>query len=631
MGVHIVRAANCTNGLYLSPKMGVSVDSLQPLSITWDPSCLPSTPELDIYLYAPNSASPRIHVWQGVSLSRNSYTATLFPRWWNSTSSVNLQLIIVSSGDPPFMSTFPAGPVFTATYAPPNGGIPLVADTSQIDSGITPVNDLANQKHRTISAKAAAGVLVPLLFIVIGIVLYIKFKRSKSILKRRAWTEKLDQRMSTISTDWKSVSAAGATAAIRNSMAVGSRNSSFSFGALRPLSTAAVEGEDIQEKNSHIRTGTGVGLRNPNALSRSSEHPSSVRVSRVSFADQARPSTESRRTRAFHSAYVPPVPALPKSSDDVVDPQPFSPLQTAGALSLTQEDIRARVASNANGTNAKNNGSLGGDELLPALSSMSSPCLLFHYSGLTLVKKVMRTGINQGQPDDYLLPTSPSTLSPPSPTHPKSLSKSHSTTLSITTSFPTPPSTYPSRFSTTPIQQPLPASVLSPDEMLRAYAARKKSLADAASAGIRLSGSGSSSSVGVSPMTNPASPGAQTVSSIHATGMRVAYHTNVTTPLGDSASGSQNTNNPFVSSSLHISTPSSSDRAQYAIGDVEEDEEHYHHQQQPQPLEDAVDEYDYAYAYAYDTPQQVEGEGEVDVGFAGRGAFGYHHQNQHLA
>jgi hypothetical protein len=240
----------------------------------------------------------------------------------------------------------------------------------------------------------------------------------------------------------------------------------------------------------------------------------------------------------------------------------------------------------------------------------------------------MRTGINQGQPDDYLLPTSPSTLNPPSPTHPKSLSKSHSTTLSITTSFPAPPSTYPSRFSTTPIPQPLPASVLSPDEMLRAYAARKKSLADAASAGIRLSGSGSSSSVGASPMTNP---GAQTVSSIHATGMRVAYHTDVT-PLGtsgDSASASKNQNNPFVSSSLHVSTPSSSDRAQYAIGDVEEDEEHY----QQQPLGDAMDEYDYAYAYAYDTPQQVqdEGEGEVDVGFAGRGAFGYHHQNQHLA
>ena len=249
----------------------------------------------------------------------------------------------------------------------------------------------------------------------------------------------------------------------------------------------------------------------------------------------------------------------------------------------------------------------------------------------------MRTGINQGQTDDYLLPSSPPThnnpISPPSPTHPKSLSKSHSTTLSIATSFPVPPSTYPShssRFSTTTtqIQQPLPASVLSPDEMLRAYAARKKSLADAASAGIRLSGSGSSSSVGASPMT----PGAQTVSSIHATGMRVAYHTNVT-PLGDSASGSKNTNNPFVSSSLHISTPSSSDRAQYAIGDVEDEELEQQYQHQHQELEGGADEYDYAYAYAYDTPQpvHVEGESEVDVGFAGRGAFGYHHQNQPLA
>ena len=47
------------------------------------------------------------------------------------------------------------------------------------------------------------------------------------------------QHMSTISTDWKSVSVAGANAAIRNSIAAGSRSSSFAslFDALTSFGT----------------------------------------------------------------------------------------------------------------------------------------------------------------------------------------------------------------------------------------------------------------------------------------------------------------------------------------------------------------------------------------------------------
>lgn len=252
----------------------------------------------------------------------------------------------------------------------------------------------------------------------------------------------------------------------------------------------------------------------------------------------------------------------------------------------------------------------------------------------------MRTGLDKTpKDDDYLLPNSPPTNpitlpTPPSPTHPKPLSKSksHTTTLSITTSFPSPPASHPSL-----AMQPLPATVLSPDEMLRAYAARKKNLADAA----RLSAYAASASPGAGVVSGNI-PGVQTVSSIHATGMRVAYHTDVTpTRTSDDSSpspapASTMKHNPFVSSSLHISTPSGSDRARYAIGDVEDD------QGQQGEVEDE-DAYDYAYAYSYGAPQDIGmGDGgenadaqaqavtEVDVGFAGRGAYGYH-QNQHLA
>ena len=359
--------------------MGASIDSLQPLPVSWDPSCLSSAQEIDLYLYAPNSATPRIHVWEHIATTRAKYTAQLMPRWWNATSSQQLQLIIVPTGDPPFMSKFAAGPVFTATYtAPSSGPVPAAADTTQVDSGITLVNDVANTNEKSSSGKkAAAGVLIPLLLILLGVAAYIKLKRNREQAKRRAWTEKIDTRMSTISTDWKSVSAAGAQAAIRNSIAVGNRNSSFSFGAIRPLSSADIDEKEGEKRPiSTMRTGTGVGLRNPNALSqvRTSERLSRVsfatdqpRVSRVSFADQPRPSTETRRTnRPFHSAYVPPVPSLPMDREDL------SPKQTAGPLSLTPDDIKARIAAAANGKTK--NGSVSGsefDEVLPALSRTS--------------------------------------------------------------------------------------------------------------------------------------------------------------------------------------------------------------------------------------------------------------------
>jgi hypothetical protein len=379
----------CPNGLYLSPKMASTVDSIaQPLNISWDPSCL-AAPEVDIYLYAPKSARPRIHVWEHVALSRGSYSAQLMPRWWNSTTSQQLQIIIVPTGDPPFMSAFPAGPVFNATYSPTGSTPPPAADTSVVDSGVTPVNDLAHEKasKSALSSRTAAGVLVPLLLIALAAFAYITWKRRKEQHKRMAWTEKIDKRMSTISTDWKSVSAAGAQAAIRSSMAA-NRNSSFSFGAIRPNSTVDPDSSDYS--NPAIRSGTGVGLRNPNALSSARNSTTSTRVSRVSFAPDPRvsrvsfaESTDSSNrknvsSRAFHSAYIPPVPALPDGITSVYfpdkpqekDKDSLSPRQTAGPLTLTSDDIKARIAASASGRPHKGSVSALDVEMLPALTSM---------------------------------------------------------------------------------------------------------------------------------------------------------------------------------------------------------------------------------------------------------------------
>ena len=65
--------------------------------------------------------------------------------------------------------------------------------------------------------------------------------------------------------------------------------------------------------------GPGVGLQNLTALSSTKRvsHVSFARTSRLSFAADPRPSGESHWTRAFQSANIPLVPALP--SDDVSD------------------------------------------------------------------------------------------------------------------------------------------------------------------------------------------------------------------------------------------------------------------------------------------------------------------------
>jgi hypothetical protein len=378
----------CPN-FYISPVIGQVVNALVPLPITWNASCL-SVPAIDIYLYSPDAALPRIHVWEGVASSRGTYNATLVPSWWNSTSSQNLQISIVNSGEPPFLSAMPGGPVFDATYSAPASGAP--PSTSQVSSGITQVNDLANANKSMSAGKKAAAVLVTLLFLALGIAAYIKYKRFKGKKERKRWTEAVDKRMSTISTDWKSVSVAGANAAIRNSIAIGNRSSAFSFGAIRPSSTFAVESGD-DEKRSISQMRTGVGLRSPGKTSVSSSDRVSrvsfapdTRVSRSSLADsrpsyESRPSGESRRTRAFHVGYVPPVPSLP---DDLSliggggcggsDMGSLSPRQSQGPLALTPDDIRTRIAANKQPrsitpSEMSSNSGNDIDEVMPALRS----------------------------------------------------------------------------------------------------------------------------------------------------------------------------------------------------------------------------------------------------------------------
>ncbi|KAI6127174.1 hypothetical protein F5141DRAFT_1249938 [Pisolithus sp. B1] len=295
------RESCTTGGFYTNPTTGMTVSSSDNFNISWDTSCLSGTSAVDIYLHR-TPTKPR---WN--------------PKWWNDSSSIQLQLSIVTSGTQPFLSPFPAGPVFTATYtAPTSGSTPADANLSTPDT-VTYVNNFPTPSSLT-SGKIAAGVLVPLFFIGLGVAYYIKMSRAKAKEKTQRFSQAIDRRMSTISSDWKSISVAGASAAIRNSIAVpgGARASSaFSFGSIRPI--------------------------------------------RVSFAADVRPSMESRRTvasRAFHVGHLPPLPMRQDSND-------LSPIQTEGAFSLTPEDITARISGETTGQARPSM-----DEVWPSLTMM---------------------------------------------------------------------------------------------------------------------------------------------------------------------------------------------------------------------------------------------------------------------
>ncbi|KAJ7032682.1 hypothetical protein C8F04DRAFT_1396522 [Mycena alexandri] len=333
-----------TGAFYSAPALGSTVDSLTPLNVTWDPTlnCLPGSPSLvDILLYAPGSVTPVMHTWSGVPYAAGAYTVSLLPKWWNATAYCNLQLMVLPASTPAFLSTIPAGPVFNATYTAPATGIPPAADLTQgsNNGGMTVVGGVST--HSLSPGKKAAAVILPLLFVLLLGLAYLKISRAKGAAKRSAWSEKLDKRMSTISQDWKAITPGGAKEAVRQSIAH-SRNSVFAFGAIQP---GAVEGEpvvmgekatvrggsiEISEKDLPRTSlgsgvGVGVGARRPRTHATPPDRTSRA----VSFADAAHPrpsvsSAYSRGSRAFHTAStyndfadgedLPPVPALPSPS-----------------------------------------------------------------------------------------------------------------------------------------------------------------------------------------------------------------------------------------------------------------------------------------------------------------------------
>ncbi|PWN42546.1 hypothetical protein IE81DRAFT_313388 [Ceraceosorus guamensis] len=334
-------AANCAaGGLYLAPAADATVPSANKTTISWDNSCLDkSIDKIDVYVYAPGSqsASLPIHAYVGIPANRGSYDIKLAPKWWNATSNVDLQLNIVKSGNEPWDSSNPSGPIWHATYAAPlDGSAPpddavLGGSDSKIDSV---VSVFYSGGSLTASGKTAA-IVCPIIVVLCALGVWIRKLHINRNNKTADWADHMDKRMSRISLDWNS----GGDGA--HGPTPGSRPASF----MRPQSTFArpsMGGDSFS--NNMAGRGAGAydgmvddepemseaygGFRRPPTEGRDSMNRQSRisfaadtagdRVSRVSYGPSSeghsavRGHKQSSSMSRVRSYYDPDAPAMPK-------------------------------------------------------------------------------------------------------------------------------------------------------------------------------------------------------------------------------------------------------------------------------------------------------------------------------
>ena len=285
--------------------------------------------------------------------------AKIDPSLFGSAASMTYQLSIVTSGSADAPSIYqttpplPLGPVFKGTF-------------NKTQATLTPLSGTSSDRVQTVPAappkglskgSIAAAVIMPILVVAACIAGYVWWSRKKEAARRREYRENLDQRMSIApGADWAPISAAGAAAAIRHSMAIstqgGDRNTRASSFFGRQSAYMADPPQEMRQTS-----------RSRNA---STEQ---TRVSRVSFAETA-------HARDSDRPAVPPLPEAYRKSayagggDQDGNGDTLSPTQREGALALDEDSILDRL-SGAGANNRNSGGDFDHDaDTLPALAMM---------------------------------------------------------------------------------------------------------------------------------------------------------------------------------------------------------------------------------------------------------------------
>ena len=399
--------------------------------------------------------------------------AALDPSWLPKNASLTYQLSIVASGstDTPAIyqtaPSLPLGPFFKGTFNQTLANLTPLSGNSP--DKVTVVN---NAPPKGLSkGSIAAAVIMPILVVAFGIAGYVWWSRKKEAARRKEYRENLDQRMSIApGADWAPISAAGAAAAIRHSMAMsatgGDRNTRASSFFGRQSTYQADPPQEMRQTS-----------RSRNA---STEQ---TRVSRVSFA-------ETTYARATDRPAVPPLPQAYRKSaygggDHEASPDVLSPTQREGAVALDEDSIRDRLS----GTGANNRNS-GGDfdhdaDTLPALTMMRAnegslvpqqPAPVLTRETMTGDYRTFSIGAYSGNSDSIVTDTNsnaPSYFNPPS-THSdpdealRSYASRNPQMLPVTTTA----SPF-SGFAAGPALVAAAGFDMSPDAIFRAYAATR--------------------------------------------------------------------------------------------------------------------------------------------------------------
>ncbi|CAG7850872.1 SubName: Full=Uncharacterized protein {ECO:0000313/EMBL:CCA68284.1} [Serendipita indica DSM 11827] len=348
------------DSIYKSPKSGSTVNLNDKFTIEWNPSCLPNS-VIRIKLTSPSlqSSNGSVGVWANVDGTTGSKEVALVPEQFNNLAKLELQVSISANSEentPEFLvETLPSGPSWTGIY---NKTQPSVATGSGSNGNLlsghssSSVTSTSNGSHGGMTkGQVAAAVLVPILFIAACIGAYVFWSRKKEAARRKEYRENLDQRMSIApGADWAPISAAGAAAAIRHSMA-------FSGAGDRNTRSSSFFG-----RQSTYQVDPPQEMRQTRTRNTSTEQS---RTSRVSFAD-------STFDKSFDRPAVPPLPAAYRKSQfaEEKDGETLSPTQRTGAFALDDAAIQDRLSA-GEANHGRASVAIGQDvDTLPALAMM---------------------------------------------------------------------------------------------------------------------------------------------------------------------------------------------------------------------------------------------------------------------
>lgn len=287
------RDSSCS--VYTHPASGETVQAYSTYNIQWNCSCVgTSVADIDITLYSYGGGA--LHGWSNVPCAQGTFATQFLPSWWNSTSSASAYLQIADSSQPSWATTAGTGPQFSLAW---NGTTPV--GQSGLSSGnstgptVDSVSDTSGSSGVT-GGKLAAAVTIPLLAAAIFVIGYIFYSRRKGKTERKRWSAYVDHRLSQISgAQWDS-GAGGSGSPARPFSTAHAHSQSLSMSQQgsrpslsgRPISSYSFGANNLAGVGSHMHHGDGDSDAYPQSFPSDPNGPATASTCRPTSSFYAR-------------------------------------------------------------------------------------------------------------------------------------------------------------------------------------------------------------------------------------------------------------------------------------------------------------------------------------------------------